>query len=60
MRENTKQTPPPPFHHPPLPHPLQGQYKIKKGKKIDSPLDAQDQWQIRGGREGFKRDSTYG
>ena len=32
----------------------------KKKKNFDSPSNAQDQWQIKGGREGFEQDSTYG
>ena len=32
-RENIKPTPPPPLHHPPSPHPSQGQCEIKKDKK---------------------------
>ena len=57
-RENTKPTPPPPLHHPPSPHPSQGQCEIKREKKkknFDSPLNAQDQWQIRGGRGVWAR-----
>ena len=59
-RENTKPTPPPPLHHPPSPHPSQGQCEKKKKKNFYSLPNAQDQWRIRGGKEGFERDSTYG
>ena len=57
-RENTKPTPPPPLHHPPSPHPSQGQCEKKKKTFTHYQMHKINGRSEEG--EGFERDSTYG